>query len=62
MADFISEEEDGSISLRSTDEDNVSSVTLSADGFSVLVSYLYLLQNKTPEWVEVDHSESIDSS
>lgn len=47
--------------LRSSDEDGVACISISEDGFSVHVSYLHLLENKTPEWVEVDPEESIDS-
>ena len=54
VADFITEDEEGQISLRSTDEDGVASISISADGFLVQVSYLHLEDSKTPEWVEVD--------
>ena len=61
VAEYISEDEDGQVVLRSTDEDGVASIAVSADGFSVHVSYLHLLENKAPEWVEVDPEASIDS-
>lgn len=39
--------------LRSTDEEDLATVTLSSGGFQVMCSFLCLLPYKKPQWVEV---------
>ena len=48
MNDYLSRTEDGDVVLRSTDEEDLATVTLSSNGFQVMCSYLYLLPYKKP--------------
>ena len=48
LADYLSEDDEGNLTLRSTDDEGIASVTLSANGFQVICSFLYLLPFKKP--------------
>ena len=48
MDEYLSRSEDGNIILRSTDDEELATVTLSSNGFQVMCSFLYLLPYKKP--------------
>ncbi|CDW85361.1 UNKNOWN [Stylonychia lemnae] len=50
--DFLTEDQDGNLTLRSVDED-LASITLSANGFQLSVKYQQLLPFKKPTWVNL---------
>ena len=53
LGDYLERSEDGNLTLRSTDEEDLASVTLSASGFQIRCSFLCLLPFKKPQWVEI---------
>lgn len=54
LTQYIVLSEDGNLTLRSTDEEDLATLTLSANGFQVMCSFLCLLPYKKPQWVEVN--------
>lgn len=54
MDEYLTQTADGNFQLRSSDEEDLATVTLSANGFQVMCSYLCLLPYKKPQWVEVN--------
>ena len=48
LEDYLAEDEEGNLTIRSTDDEGIASVTLSANGFQVMCSFLYLLPFKKP--------------
>lgn len=56
------DETDGSTHIRSTDDEGVAQISLSANGFQITVSYLLLLPHKKPQWVEVQGNQSFAAS
>ena len=54
MGDYITRTDDGNFCLKSTDDEDLATVTLSSSGFQVVCSFLYLLPYKKPQWVEVN--------
>ncbi len=44
---------DGTINIRSTDNENIAQVSISPNGFQISVTYLHLLPYKKPNWVQV---------
>ena len=53
LDEYITEDSEGNLTLRSTDEEGIASITLSANGFQVMCSFLYLLPFKKPKWIDV---------
>ena len=48
MGEYLEQTSEGNFVLRSTDEEELASVTLSANGFQVMCSFLCLLPYKKP--------------
>jgi len=57
MPDYVERTNEGNFTVRSTDEDDLARVTLSASGFQVMCTFLCLLPYKKPQWVEVGDME-----
>ena len=53
LSDYLTEDTEGNLTLRSTDDEGIATVTLSANGFQIMCTFLYLLPYKKPQWVEV---------
>ena len=57
MQDYITQSDDGNLTLRCSDDEEIATVTLSSSGFQVMCSFLYLLPFKKPQWVELNDLE-----
>ena len=57
MQDYITRLDDGNLTLRCSDDEEIATVTLSSSGFQVMCSFLYLLPYKKPQWVELNDLE-----
>ena len=53
MGEYLECTSEGNFVLKSTDEEDLATVTLSSGGFQVMCSFLCLLPYKKPQWVEV---------
>jgi len=54
LSDYLSHTEDGNFTIRSSDEEDLATVTLSASGFQVMCTFMCLLPYKKPQWIEVN--------
>ena len=53
LHEYLTEDNEGNLTLRSTDDEDIASITLSANGFQIMCTFLYLLPFKKPQWVDV---------
>jgi hypothetical protein len=56
VSDFISQDPEGNLVLKSVDENNVARIVLSKNKFQFSVTFLYLLPFKKPQWQKEDSS------
>ena len=60
--EYVEEDQEGNLSLKTVDENQSAQLVLSKNGFSFTVSYLFMLPNKKPQWQELSQSNLKDST
>jgi hypothetical protein len=52
--EYLTQDGEGNLTIRSTDEEDVASITISNTGFQLKATFLYLLPFKKPQWIEIN--------
>ena len=60
--EYVEQDQEGNLSLKTVDENQSAQLVLSKNGFSFTVSYLFMLPNKKPQWQELSQSNLKDST